>query len=186
MSIQQLLKSQTKQENWSKLYANELDARSIKADIFEGGGIPIISNGNITSANLSFESGTSGSFFNVYSILTLSDTSTGRWAEIHGSFDIENMLAPVILGTGSTAIVKLSTNINVLYPPVAGGSACGSASSICSSSVGNVYLSSSVEMVKGQFADDIDFLISLPIDISAGPPQKCTIQYTVKFQTALI
>lgn len=181
MSIHALLKNKTKNENWSKIFANEADISLVKADTFLGDNIPDSDIAWLSPSDLMVELGTYVTISNIYSTITRATSDADEWVDISGTFIVNNLTAPVSVGTGSTAIIRVNTNLNISYPVSDGDAICGSASSICKAVSTEIFTPSNVAM-KRIDATTVDFIIYFPIDISVTP-HECLIQFTMKLQT---
>lgn len=163
MSVSNLLLPATQDQEWSKLYCNELNALSIV-----GGGAPVFADTITAVPDISFGNASTGTFENPWSIISITKYNDQNWVNYNLAFGIANLQAPLTGGgTQSVAVIYIDLPAPITYPSVDLRNLPGSIDADCIE--GNTFIMTNCNMTRNSNGTQMRIAIHFNADITASP-----------------
>ena len=163
MSVSNLLDPLTLNQEWSKLYCNELNALTIV-----GGGAPVMQDSIISVPDLSFGNASTGVFGNPESTISIIEHDGKNWVNLNLAFEISALQAPLPDGGAqSVAVIYIDLPSPIIYPTVDLRNLPGSINSDCID--GNTYIMTTCNMKRNSNGTQLRIAIHFNTNITATP-----------------
>jgi hypothetical protein len=170
MSVSNLLNPETKKQEWSVVYCNELNCDELIAD--RGAGLPIVDVDVLDASNTQLTQGT-GNIGNLTSI----KTTLGINEELTVSFDITNFVG-VVGANSSNGEVIITLGNDIAYPDTLNGVIGGSGSILARKNGTTEYGATTIGFFVGPNQDQI----SIPFAVFNATSDVLSFQFTLVYQ----